>query len=138
MEVILVGHAKTAIAMKDAVEMIFGNVPQFHPLSFSPSEGFEELTSKITKIIDNLGTRDILILTDLFSGTPYNASASLVIKHKAQDVIAGMSLPICLEIATQMDNKSSSEIVEYIMGNCQDYTKAFSIVNQSIEEEDDF
>lgn len=79
-----------------------------------------------------------MILTDLFSGTPYNASASLVIKHKAQDVIAGMSLPICLEIATQMDNKSSSEIVEYIMGNCQDYTKAFSIVNQSIEEEDDF
>lgn len=138
LEVILVGHANTALAMKDAVEMIFGTVSHFHPLSFSPSEGFEELADKIKKVITDLDTKDILIITDLFSGTPYNASASLVINNQAKDVIAGMSLPICLEVAAQMGTKTSSEMVTYIMDHCQDYTKAFSIVNQNIEEEDDF
>ena len=83
MEIILVGHAHTAKAFKEAVEMIYGEVPNFHPIDFTPKEGLQSLTNKIISAIDPKKASSTLIITDLFSGTPYNAAAELVLKKKA-------------------------------------------------------
>ena len=104
MEIILVGHAHTAKAFKEAVEMIYGEVPNFHPIDFTPKEGLQSLTDKIVSAIEPGKTASTLIITDLFSGTPYNASAELVLKKKAADVVAGMCLPMLLEVAVNANN----------------------------------
>ncbi|GAF41018.1 PTS system mannose-specific EIIAB component [Agrilactobacillus composti DSM 18527 = JCM 14202] len=139
MDIILVGHANTAQAFKEAVEMVFGKVENFHPLSFSPSEGLEELTKKIETAINPQKAEDTLILTDLFSGTPYNAAAGLVMHHKAADVIAGMSLPLCLEVALSAGQMTVPELVKHVMANTNEYVKCLSeVVQESQKEEDDF
>ena len=68
MEIILVGHAHTAKAFKEAVEMIYGEVPNFHPIDFTPKEGLQSLTNKIISAIDPKKASSTLIITDLFSG----------------------------------------------------------------------
>ncbi|KRL05079.1 PTS sugar transporter subunit IIA [Liquorilactobacillus oeni] len=140
MNIILVGHHKTAVSMKNAVEMIFGKVEDFYPVTFLPKEGLQELTAKLENTIQRLDkTREILVVADLFSGTPYNAAATLYLQHKVTDVIAGMSLPICLEIATQKDNMNTSELVHYILDNSASYTKVLSdVLQQQKNEEEDF
>jgi len=138
MKVVLIGHDHTAEAMKSAVEMIFGEVADFYPIAFLPKEGLKELTSKMKAITNSFEANETLVIADLFSGTPYNAAATLALEGNVKDVIAGMSLPICLEVASQMNSMSVEELVQYILKNCGTYTKALSVVNKEQAEEDDF
>lgn len=137
MKIILTGHGETSIAMKGAIEMIFGKADNFYPVPFVMGEGLESLTRKIEDTISNFDeTEEILVISDLFSGTPYNAAATLCLKKKVTDVIAGMSLPICLEVANFANTKKVSELVPFILGNSPSYTRALS-QELNIQEEDD-
>ena len=138
MKVILIGHGKTGIAFKEAVEMIFGKAENLIALTFAPGEGLEDVCDKIITASSGITSDQILIVTDLYSGTPYNAAASLVLKGKAKDVIAGMSLPILLEIVTKMNSTSITDIVKGILQDSGTFTTALSAEMQKQEEEDDF
>jgi PTS system sorbose-specific IIA component len=140
MNYILVGHGTTGIAMKNAVEMIFGKSPTFYSLSFKPGEGLSSLSEKIEKTINDndLSSDSTLVVTDLFCGTPYNASATLAMKGKVKDVITGMSLPICLELAQAADKSTVSDAVKRIIQQSPTYTRAFSRELQKQQDEGDF
>lgn len=138
MEIILVGHAQTAKAFKEAVEMIYGEVPNFHPVDFTPKEGLQSLTSKIVSKIEPNKAAETLIITDLFSGTPYNASAELVLKKKAADVVAGMCLPMLLEVAVISSSMSVSQLVAHLMKNKEEFSTSLSEKAKTDTEEDDF
>ena len=77
-----------------------------------------------------------LILTDLFCGTPYNASCAVAMKNPEReiDVISGMSLPIVLEAASMLGS-SLTEIVNHVTKISCDTVKAFK--QHVIEEEED-
>lgn len=138
MEIILIGHGKTSVAFKEAIQMIFGKADNFIALTFEPGEGIEDVKNKILQVSSKFSNNQILIVTDLFSGTPYNAAADLALKEKAKDVIAGMSLPILLEIATKMTSMSIAELVQEILKDSASYTKALSCEMKKVEKEDDF
>ncbi|KRL40129.1 MAG: PTS sugar transporter subunit IIA [Liquorilactobacillus nagelii] len=137
MKVILVGHANTAVSMKQAIEMIYGEAPDIYTLTFSPKEGLADLKVKLEKQIAGFEDDQVLVVTDLFSGTPYNAAATLAISGKVTDVIAGMSLPICLEIVPLIQSATVEQVVTTVMQNYQNYTKAFSVISKKDLEEDD-
>lgn len=137
MKVILVGHANTAVSMKQAIEMIYGEAPDIYTLTFSPKEGLADLKVKLEKQIAGFEDDQVLVVTDLFSGTPYNAAATLAISGKVTDVIAGMSLPICLEIVPLIQSATVEQVVTRVMQNYQNYTKAFSVISKKDLEEDD-
>lgn len=136
-KIILVGHGKTGVAFKEAIEMIFGKAPDFIPLTFEPGEGLKDVENKIISSISNVNADDVLVVTDLFSGTPYNAAATLALEGKVKDVIAGMCLPMLLEIATSIKNKSIKEIIEMISADSNEYVKILSQI-QDDDGEDDF
>jgi len=138
MEIILVGHAHTAKAFNEAVEMIYGEVPNFHPIDFTPKEGLQSLTDKIVSAIEPGKTASTLIITDLFSGTPYNASAELVLKKKAADVVAGMCLPMLLEVAVNANNMSVSQLVSHLMKIKEEFSTSLSEKMTTNAKEDDF
>jgi PTS system sorbose-specific IIA component len=137
LKVILVGHANTAVSMKQAIEMIYGEAPDIYTLTFSPKEGLADLKVKLEKQIAGFEDEQVLVVTDLFSGTPYNAAATLAISGKVTDVIAGMSLPICLEIVPLIQSATVEQVVTTVMQNYQNYTKAFSVISKKDLEEDD-
>jgi PTS system sorbose-specific IIA component len=137
LKVILVGHANTAVSMKQAIEMIYGEAPDIYTLTFSPKEGLADLKVKLEKQIAGFEDDQVLVVTDLFSGTPYNAAATLAISGKVTDVIAGMSLPICLEIVPLIQSATVEQVVTTVMQNYQNYTKAFSVISKKDLEEDD-
>lgn len=137
MKIILIGHGKTGVAFKEAVEMIFGKAEDFIALTFEPGEGIEDVKRKILQAGSKFPSDQILIVTDLYSGTPYNAAAGLTLEGKAKDVIAGMSLPILLEIATKMTSASIGDLVEEILKDSASYTRALSNEMKKLEKEDD-
>jgi mannose/fructose-specific phosphotransferase system component IIA len=78
-----------------------------------------------------------LVLTDLFCGTPYNASCAVAMKHPEREieVVSGMSLPIVLEVASMLGSRLQ-DIVNHATSIPCDTVKAFK--QQLIEEEEDF
>ncbi|MBP1040686.1 PTS mannose/fructose/sorbose family IIA subunit [Vagococcus sp. BWB3-3] len=95
---ILVAHGKLAIETKASGEMIYGQLPMVSAVAFSKEDGLDSLSLKIKEICDQQEGQ-LLILTDLFCGTPYNAGCKVAMEEPERqiEVLSGMSLPMLLE-----------------------------------------
>lgn len=135
-KVILVAHGKLAQEMKNSSEMIFGSLPDFESLTFLKEEGLDTIQEKILASMKDENA-SYLILTDLFCGTPYNASCAVAMTNSDREikVVSGMSLPIVLEVASMLD-KNLQTIVNHITSVSSDIVKVFN--KQEIGEEEDF
>lgn len=135
-KVILVAHGKLAHEMKNSAEMIFGALPDFESVEFLKVEGLDTIQEKISAAMCE-ETASYLVLTDLFCGTPYNASCAVALKNPEREieVVSGMSLPIVLEVASMLGN-NLQDIVNHATSIPCDTVKAFK--QQVIEEEEEF
>lgn len=134
-ETILVAHGKLAHEMKNSAEMIFGKLPNFHSIEFLKEDGFDTVEAKISAHLTDI-EGPVLILTDLFCGTPYNAGCSAAMKSdREMEVVSGMSLPLVLEAASMCHTKELPEIVQHLVTIPQDTVKAFSLTQIEDEEE---
>lgn len=138
MKVVLIGHGKTGVAFKKAIEMIFGKADDLIPLTFNPGEGLKDVNQKIQNAVKGIDPKDVLVITDLFSGTPYNSAAGLALKGEVKDVVAGMSLPLLLEVVTKMNNTSIEDLVKVILKDAPMYTHVLSDEMKKQNGEDDF
>lgn len=140
MNVIMIGHGHTAAAMKEAAEMIFGTLPSFYPLSFVAGEGVESLIQKTRDTITkhNLSPDETLVVTDLFGGSPYNASATLALKGEVKDVVAGMSVPMCLILAQGAAKWDVAKMVAQITKQAPLFTRTLSAELLKTNNESDF
>lgn len=133
-KVILVAHGRLAHEMKASAEMIFGELPSFQSIEFLKEEGLESIQEKIhDEIKEDI---DYLILTDLFCGTPYNASCAVAMTQTDRriEIMSGMSLPLVLEAASMVENANLSDIVNYLIKVSHEVVKKFEL--QEFEEED--
>ncbi|MGO3609247.1 PTS sugar transporter subunit IIA [Enterococcus devriesei] len=135
-KVILVAHGKLAHEMKNSAEMIFGALPDFESVEFLKEEGLDTIQEKVIGAMKE--DASYLVLTDLFCGTPYNASCAVAMKNPEREIgiVSGMSLPIVLEVASMLQGSRLEDIVNHVTSIPCDTVKAF---NQAvIEEEEDF
>ncbi|MFT8362796.1 MAG: mannose/fructose/sorbose PTS transporter subunit IIA [Sporolactobacillus sp.] len=132
---IVCAHGDFAESLKRSVEMIFGKADTFFPVRFVPGENLEDIKMKINTIIQTQHLTHILVLTDLFGGSPYNAAATLAYQRKDMDVVSGVNLPICLEAVANQTQKSLNELVPYLQQIAADSVKSFKSL-MTAEEED--
>lgn len=135
-KVILVAHGRLAHEMKNSAEMIFGALPDFESVEFLKEEGLDTIQEKISAAMCEQDV-SYLVLTDLFCGTPYNASCAVAMKNPDREieVLSGMSLPIVLEVASMLGS-NLQDIVNHATSIPCDTVKAFK--QQVIEEEEEF
>ncbi|WP_294965521.1 PTS sugar transporter subunit IIA [uncultured Gilliamella sp.] len=98
MNFILSGHGKIACEMKNSIEMIAGIYPNLYTVTFEPGDSIEKLQDKYLQIINQSKNQPFIIITDIFSGSPYNAATILAMQLGNIEVISGLSLPLCLEL----------------------------------------
>lgn len=135
-QVLLVAHGELASAMKNSVEMIFGEVSFFTAIPFYKEEGLETISTKIEQAITAID-EPIFIFADLFCGTPYNASCAVAMKYPEREieVISGMSLPLVLEVVTTVQSVCLCEMANLVMTFSSETVKRFNIENIDDEEE---
>lgn len=134
--IILVAHGRLAVEMKNSAEMIMGELPAFIPLTFLPEEGPDSLAEKIAAAVAEC-PGETLILTDIFCGSPYNASCAVALGRKEQRVavLCGMSLPLVLEMAARRETSTAEEMTQAILEISQDTVKSFN--PEAIEDEEE-
>ena len=102
--IVIVTHSQLGDALIGAAEFIIGHRPEsMESVSIDLSENAEKLRAKIAGGIKNVeGKEGILILTDMFGGTPSNLSYSFLEEGRIE-VLAGVNLPILVQAANLRD-----------------------------------
>jgi PTS system mannose-specific IIA component len=113
--VVIVTHCHLAEELIAAAELVVGEeLKQFYPVSIDPKEDSEEIREKIIAAIRKVdGGGGVLILTDMYGGTPSNISLSFL-EEKRIEVITGVNLPMLLKLATYKNEMSLEELAFFI------------------------
>ena len=98
--VVVVTHGQLAIELVNAAEMIVGDLPQFTAVSIGWHDDVNDAREEIAQAIERVrGDGGVLILTDMFGGTPSNLGMTFL--HKDQiEVITGVNLPMLIKLAS--------------------------------------
>jgi len=96
--VLVVTHGEVGAALLDAAQMILGPQQGVDAVSVLVSKGVEEILVALKAGIARLDTGlGVIVLTDLFGGTPTTLSLSLF-KNGNLEVVAGVNLPMLLKV----------------------------------------
>ena len=98
--IVIVTHSQLGDALIEAAEFIIGKRPEaLVSVSIDLNESAEVLRGKIAAGIKKVKSKDgVLILTDMFGGTPSNLSYSFLEEGQIE-VISGVNLPILIRAA---------------------------------------
>ncbi len=95
---VLVTHGALAREFIVAMEHVVGPQERVVPVCIGPDDDMEEKREDIAKAIAEVdGGNGVIILTDLFGGTPSNLAISLM-KSERIEVIAGINLPMLIRL----------------------------------------
>jgi PTS system mannose-specific IIA component len=109
--IVIATHCELGDALIDAAEFVLGNRPEaVVSVSIDLNENAEKLRKKIAKGIKQVNQNEgILILTDMFGGTPSNLSYSFLEEGQVE-VLTGVNLPILLKAANTRDKMKIDQL----------------------------
>jgi PTS system mannose-specific IIA component len=107
--VLITTHGNLGSEFIKAVELIRGSLKAVTHLSIDQTKSVEELKKEISTAIRKLDQgQGVLILTDLFGGTPSNISLSFLKEGKVE-VVTGVNLPMLLRLSEAREGISLKE-----------------------------
>jgi len=109
---VIVTHGNLAVEFRHAMEHVVGSQEKLETVSIAPDDDMElrrtEISDAANRVNDGNG---VIILTDLFGGTPSNMAISLM-QDQQIEVIAGINLPMLVKLAGLRETSSVSEAAE--------------------------
>ena len=110
--IILVTHGQLAKEFVSAMEHVVGTQQAVATICIGPSDDMEVRRAQIAAAIHEVDSGSgVILLTDLFGGTPSNLAISLLEQGKTE-VIAGINLPMLIRLAgarKEMDLRSAAK-----------------------------
>jgi PTS system mannose-specific IIA component len=98
---LILTHGGLARELLAAAQVISGRLVGFEALSLDWNDTVEEAKAKVRAAIDRLQEgQGVLILTDMYGGTPSNVAVSFL-EHGKVEVLTGVNLPMVLRLACQ-------------------------------------
>lgn len=95
---VLVTHGRLAAEFVTAMEHVVGPQSAVETICIGPEDDMELRRADIAKAIQGVDSgRGVIVLTDLFGGTPSNLAISLMSPGKIE-VIAGINLPMLIRL----------------------------------------
>ena len=108
---VLVTHGALAVEFKSALEHVVGPQEQVETVCIGPDDDMEARREDIIAAVEKANTGDgVVILTDMFGGTPSNLAIS-VMEPGRVDVVAGVNLPMLIKLASVREEKTLDEAV---------------------------
>ena len=112
--VVIVTHYRLGEEFLQVLRLIVPGAPSYHTVSVDPKQPVDELRAEIARCLREEDQGDgVLVLTDMFGGTPSNISLSFHDEHHVE-VVTGMNLPMLIKLATQREERPLEELAAYI------------------------
>jgi mannose PTS system EIIA component len=112
--VVLVTHPNLGEEFVRSAEMICGPLPGLATVSIETNKSVEELRKVIAAAIKNVDVGDgVLILTDMFGGTPSNMSLAFLQDGRVE-VLTGLNLPMLIKISNCREGRTLKELAKMV------------------------
>jgi mannose PTS system EIIA component len=104
--IVVVTHGQLATELVNSAEMIVGDLPHFVAVSIGWHEDVDRAREEIGRAIERVktsaagadgGSAGVLVLSDMFGGTPANLAVTFV--SPEVEVITGVNLPMLIKLA---------------------------------------
>lgn len=97
--IVLAAHDALADALKQAACSVLGDMEHMIAISIDPRDGAPEILAKFQEAVTQVSGPDgVLILTDMFGGTPANVGLTLH-EEGAVELLTGVNLPMVIKAA---------------------------------------
>lgn len=115
--IILASHGDFAAGILQSATMIIGEQDNIAAVTLQPSEGPDDIRRKIEEAAESFETSEVLVLADLWGGTPFNQANTLFDQNKDQwAIVAGLNLPMLIEaITSRFTMEKSHDIAKAIV-----------------------
>lgn len=135
MKVIVVSHGSYARGLVDTVQMIAGEQEDLEAYGLQPEDSVETLKDKIRQSIEQTREgEEILILTDIFYGSPFNTVISLMPEYDLYH-ITGINLPMMMEVITgRYAGKHAEELCKELLEAAPDTVRDVRELYKEVEE----
>ena len=111
---VIVTHGHLAGELLAAAEMIIGPISHIAAVSIGWHDDVDAARDEVQRAITRVSQqRGVLLLTDMFGGTPTNI-ASMFLEEGAVEVITGVNLPMVIKLATGTAEDPLAEIARKI------------------------
>ncbi|MDJ0684468.1 MAG: PTS sugar transporter subunit IIA [Alphaproteobacteria bacterium] len=109
---VLVTHGRLAEEFVAALEHVVGPQERIAAICIGPDDDMEQRRQDILTAVQTVDGGDgVVLLTDMFGGTPSNLAISIMEKALVE-VIAGLNLPMLIKLASIRDDATIDEAVE--------------------------
>lgn len=109
---VLVTHGRLAQELRAALEHVVGAQTAIEPISIQPDDDIEQRRSDIVDAVARVDDGSgVVILTDMFGGTPSNLAISVMANGKVE-VIAGVNLPMLVKLSSARTTMALPEAVD--------------------------
>ena len=112
--VVLITHPNLGEEFIRSAETICGKLPFFTSVSIDTRRGVEELREEIARAIKTVDSgKGVLILTDMFGGTPSNMSLAFLSEWRVE-VVTGLNLPMLIKISNCREGRTLQELAKTV------------------------
>lgn len=119
--IVLVTHGRLAEEFLAATEHVVGAQASAEAICIGPDDDMEQRRADIIAAVQRVdGGSGVIILTDMFGGTPSNLAIS-VMQPKKVDVVAGVNLPMLIKLAGVRANSDLASAVSQVREAGQKY-----------------
>ena len=97
---VLVTHGHLATEFRAALEHVVGPQRGIETITIGPEDDMEQRRQDIVSAVASVDTgQGVVLLTDMFGGTPSNLAISVMDRTKVE-VVAGINLPMLIKLAS--------------------------------------
>ncbi len=108
---LVVTHGQLGQELVSAAQAIVGEISYIAAVSIGWNDDVDESKKKIEQAVAEVDQgKGVILLTDMFGGTPSNLSFPLLKKNEL-DIVTGVNLPMVIKVANQSGTDSLSELV---------------------------
>jgi mannose PTS system EIIA component len=96
--IVVVTHGALAAELVNAARTIVGDIPAIAAVSIGWTDDMGSARAAIERALAEVGGGDVLILTDMFGGTPTNVSLPFL--SPKVEIVTGVNLPMLIKVTT--------------------------------------
>ncbi|MEO0542994.1 MAG: PTS sugar transporter subunit IIA [Pseudomonadota bacterium] len=109
--IVLVTHGALATSFKDAVEHVVGEQERFATICIEADDDMEERRRDIIEAIAAVDRGNgVVVVTDMFGGTPSNLAISLMEPGRIE-IVAGANLPMLIKLARVRNSQDINQSI---------------------------
>lgn len=111
---VLVSHGQLATELLAAAETVIGDVSHIVAVSIGWHDDVDAAKDEIARAIKNVSQGvGVLLMTDMFGGTPTNISAMFLEAGKVE-IVTGVNLPMVIKFATQSEEMALTDLAKEV------------------------